>query len=85
MAEATLGVTFPAVGEGMTVDAVDRHALEHDRVARPPSDTAADAGVRRLAFLGRPLPGFELRIVDPRTGERGVTARSASWSCAARR
>ena len=24
--------------------------------------------MRRLAFLGRPLPGFELRIVDPRTG-----------------
>jgi fatty-acyl-CoA synthase len=68
MAEATLGVTFPAVGEGMTVDAVDRAALEHDRVAVP---TSADDGpaVRRLAFLGRPLPGFELRIVEPGTGE----------------
>ena len=73
MAEATLGVTFPEVGEGMTVDTVDRHALEHDRVAVPAVDR--DAG-RRLAFLGRPLPGFELRIVDPRTrqarGEREV-------------
>ncbi len=73
MAEATLGVTFPAVGEGMTVDAVDRHALEHDRVARAvetasTAGTDAGAGVRRLAFLGRPLPGFELRIVDPRSG-----------------
>ena len=67
MAEATLGVTFPAVGEGMTVDAVDRHALEHDRLARPAPD-ADPAGVRRLAFLGRPLPGFELRIVDRPTG-----------------
>jgi fatty-acyl-CoA synthase len=66
MAEATLGVTFPEVGEGMTVDTVDRHALEHDRVAVPAVDR--DAG-RRLAFLGRPLPGFELRIVDPRTGQ----------------
>ena len=50
----------------MTVDTVDRHALEHDRVAVPAVDR--DAG-RRLAFLGRPLPGFELRIVDPRTGQ----------------
>jgi fatty-acyl-CoA synthase len=33
-------------------------------------DTGAevDPGVRRLAFLGRPLPGFELRIVDARSG-----------------
>jgi fatty-acyl-CoA synthase len=65
MAEATLGVTFPEVGEGMTVDTVDRHALEHDRVAVPAVDR--DTG-RRLAFLGRPLPGFELRVVDPRSG-----------------
>ena len=75
MAEATLGVTFPAVGEGMTVDAVDRGALEHDRVAVPAVAAGDDGGsvaVRRLAFLGRPLPGFELRIVDPRTG--GVRA-----------
>jgi len=64
MAEATLGVTFPEVGEGMTVDTVDRAALEHDRVAVP---TRGDG--RRLAFLGRPLPGCELRIVDPGRGD----------------
>ena len=68
MAEATLGVTFPAVGEGMTVDAVDRHGLEHERVARTVDVGAAPGEVRRLAFLGRPLPGFELRIVEPSTG-----------------
>ena len=82
MAEATLGVTFPAVGAGMTVDAVDRHALEHDRRAIPASIVEGSAlegsavessggadTVRRLAMLGRPLPGFELRIVEPRTGD----------------
>jgi fatty-acyl-CoA synthase len=68
MAEATLAVTFPAVGEGMTVDAVDRHALEHDRRAVPATDDAPGQGVRRLAKLGRPLEGFELRIVDTTTG-----------------
>ncbi len=74
MAEATLGVTFPEVGVGMTVDSVDRHTLEHDRLALPATDRTES--VRRLAMLGRPLPGFELRIVEPRTaavrGEREV-------------
>jgi len=68
MAEATLAVTFPAVGEGMTVDAVDRHSLEHDRRAVAPAADASTESVRRLAKLGRPLEGFELRIVDPATG-----------------
>ena len=68
MAEATLAVTFPAVGEGMTVDTVDRYALEHDRRAVAPSADASPESVRRLAKLGRPLDGFELRIVDPATG-----------------
>jgi fatty-acyl-CoA synthase len=68
MAEATLAVTFPAVGEGMTVDAVDRHTLEHDHRAAPPAPDAAPESVRRLAKLGRPLEGFELRIVEPQTG-----------------
>ncbi len=68
MAEATLAVTFPTVGEGMTVDAVDRYILEHERRAVAPAADAAPASVRRLAKLGRPLDGFELRIVDPATG-----------------
>jgi fatty-acyl-CoA synthase len=68
MAEATLAVTFPAVGAGMRVDAVDRQALEHDHRAVPAAEGAAPEGVRRLAKLGRPLDGFELRIVDPATG-----------------
>ena len=52
----------------MTVDTVDRHALEHDRVAVPAADDAAPERPR-LAMLGRPLPGFELRVVDPATGQ----------------
>jgi fatty-acyl-CoA synthase len=70
MAEATLAVTFPAVGAGMTVDAVDRGTLEHDHRAVPATDGAAPESVRRLAMLGRPLDGFELRIVDPVTGKQ---------------
>ena len=67
MAEATLAVSFPEVGKGMTVDEVDRRALEYERLAAP---TARGARSRRLARLGRPLDGLEIRIVDPANGER---------------
>jgi fatty-acyl-CoA synthase len=67
IAEATLAVTFPDLGTGIVVDEVDREALEHDHRAVPPSETPA--ATRRLVVLGRPLRGFELRIVDPQTGD----------------
>jgi fatty-acyl-CoA synthase len=60
MAEATLAVTFPEPGTGLRTDAVDRRVLETDRYAAPSS--AVDA--RRLALLGRAVPGLEIRIVD---------------------
>jgi fatty-acyl-CoA synthase len=74
MAEATLGVTFPALGEGMTVDRVDRGVLEHEGRAVPapdpsPTDSGTDA-TRRLVILGRALPGFELRVMDPKTSRQ---------------
>lgn len=68
MAEATLAVTFPPPFSGMTVDSVDRRVLETDRYAAPADP--GTAGARRLAVLGRPLPGLEVRICDPVTGER---------------
>jgi fatty-acyl-CoA synthase len=67
MAEATLAVTFPDVGTGMEVDVVDRVALENERYAAPAS--GGTSGSRRLAVLGRPLRGFDLRVCDPETGE----------------
>ena len=66
LAEATLVVTFPRPGTGMTVEYVDRVALETDRRAvavRPGSP-----GCRRLARLGAPIPGTDLRVVDPDAG-----------------
>ena len=67
MAEATLAVTFPEPMSGMRTDVVNRRVLESDRYAAPTSPDAD--GARRLAILGRPLPGFEMRIVDPDTGD----------------
>jgi fatty-acyl-CoA synthase len=66
MAEATLAITFPEPGAGMTVDTVDRRVLETDNYAAP-SD-ADRTGARRLPLLGRVLDGLELRVVDPDTG-----------------
>jgi fatty-acyl-CoA synthase len=66
MAEATLAISFPQPGTGMTVDTVDRGALEHERVAHPANGYGE---ARRLPFLGRTLRGLELRVSDPVSGE----------------
>ena len=68
MAEATLAVTFPEPFAGMATDAVDRRVLEGDRYAAPVDP--AFAGARRLARLGRPVAGMEVRVLDPTTGAR---------------
>jgi fatty-acyl-CoA synthase len=69
MAEATLGVTFPPPFSGMTTDTVDRRVLEHERLAVPADPSADRALTRRLARLGRAVPGLEIRITDPVTGD----------------
>jgi fatty-acyl-CoA synthase len=66
MAEATLAISFPVPGTGMTVDLVDNVALETERYAAPA--TSAGANARRLVQLGRTLRGVELRVCDPDTG-----------------
>jgi fatty-acyl-CoA synthase len=63
MAEATLAVTFPVPMTGMATDCVDRRVLETDRYAAPAEP--GFAGARRLARLGKPVPGLQIRVVDP--------------------
>lgn len=58
MAEATLAVSFTRPSDPITSDVVDATSLERHRRATP-----ADFG-RRLARLGRPLSGMEVRVVD---------------------
>ncbi len=65
MAEATLAISFPQPGTGMTVDVIDPAALEHERYAAPANGRGE---TRRLAWLGRTLRGLELRVCDPETG-----------------
>jgi fatty-acyl-CoA synthase len=67
IAEATLAVTFPEPMSGLRVDPVNRRVLESDRYAAP-ADPLAE-GSRSLAVLGRPVPGLEIRVVDPEGGD----------------
>jgi fatty-acyl-CoA synthase len=69
MAEATLAVAFPTPGAGMQVDPIDQRVLETDRYAAPADGGDADGNVRRLPRLGRPVPGLEMRVCDPATGQ----------------
>ena len=66
MAEVAIAGTFPPPGRGMVVDTVDRRVLETERYAAPAA--AGAAGSRGFARLGRPVPGLEIRIVDPGDG-----------------
>jgi fatty-acyl-CoA synthase len=66
MAEATLAVTFPPKGRGLVVDTVDRRVLEGDQYAAPVDPDHGSA--RRLAKLGRPLPGMHVRVCDQTRG-----------------
>ena len=65
MAELVIGGTFPQPMQGLRIDRVDRDLLELEHRAVPCESAAA----RELAFLGRPVPGLELRIVDYVTGD----------------
>jgi fatty-acyl-CoA synthase len=67
MAEVMIGGTFPTPGRGLVTDCVDRRVLESERYAVPAE--VGTEGSRRFALLGEAVPGLELRICDPDTGE----------------
>lgn len=66
MAEVCIAGCFPTPGAGMRTDLVDTRVLEHERFAA--SAQAGAANARELAVLGKPVPGLNIRIVDPVTG-----------------
>jgi fatty-acyl-CoA synthase len=72
MAEVAIGGSFSPRFRGLVCDTVDRVVLERDHVAKPievddPDDLALVA--RRLPLLGPPVPGLEMRVIDPETYE----------------
>jgi fatty-acyl-CoA synthase len=68
MAEVGIGGTFPVPLTGLRTDSVDRRVLESERYAAPAPPDAPNA--RSFALLGKPVPGLEIRVVDPATGGR---------------
>ncbi len=71
MAEATLAVSLVPPGRGMHVDEVDTAVLQTGKRAVPASPgaaTTATTATTRLPRLGPPLPGIDVRVVDPNTG-----------------
>jgi fatty-acyl-CoA synthase len=70
MAELAIGGSFPTPGRGVVYDVVDRVVLERDRLAKPVAEfDPDDTDHRRLALLGRPVPGLEFRIREPESGD----------------
>ncbi len=67
MAEVCIAGTFPEPGIELRTDWVDRQSLERDRLAVPVEPGGSSA--TELTLLGRPVPGLEIRIVDPDSGE----------------
>lgn len=67
MAEVCIAGTFPEPGKGMRTDWVDRAALESD--AKAIAVEPDHEGATELVMLGRPVPGLEVSVVDPQTGQ----------------
>ncbi|HEY5477242.1 MAG TPA: AMP-binding protein, partial [Tepidiformaceae bacterium] len=63
LAEAAVGLAFPPPGRAPVVDAVNRRQFQRHGLAVPPKD--GDPSALRFVACGRPLPGYQLRVVDP--------------------
>jgi fatty-acyl-CoA synthase len=72
MAEVAIGGSFPVRGAGLRTDTVDRVVLETHGVAKPvevDDPTDLELSARRLPILGTAVPGLEMKVVHPDTGD----------------
>jgi fatty-acyl-CoA synthase len=65
MAEVSLAVSFSPLGRGIERDRVAADALAERSLAEPSSARHSAARATEFVNCGRPLPGFEVRILDP--------------------
>ncbi|HFQ91731.1 MAG TPA: acyl-phosphate glycerol 3-phosphate acyltransferase [Chromatiales bacterium] len=63
LAECTVGLAFPPPGRGPVIDTVQREPFTRDGIAKPAAD--GDATAIQFVACGSPLPGHQVRIVDP--------------------
>jgi 1-acyl-sn-glycerol-3-phosphate acyltransferase len=69
LAECSVGLAFPPLGRGPRIHRVQRDAFLHHGRAVPAAP--GDPQALRFVACGRPLPGHEIRIVDPAGRELG--------------
>jgi fatty-acyl-CoA synthase len=63
LSEAALAVTFSALDRPYTTTRFEREALAREGLALEAAAEAPEEAVRELASVGRPLPGFEVRVM----------------------
>ena len=69
LAESAVGLTFPPLNRGALIDVIKREPLMHTGNAVPAE--TGDSSALRVVSCGRPLPGYEVRIVDSTGREVG--------------
>lgn len=62
MAEATLAISFPALGAPIEIDDVDMRHFTRSGVAQPASALTAPEHRRGFVLCGRPLPGHAIEV-----------------------
>jgi fatty-acyl-CoA synthase len=60
MAECTLAVSFSPLGQGLTVDNINRDHLAHYQKAVPVNSTTS--GVKTFVSCGEPLAGYDVQV-----------------------
>ncbi|HVP30962.1 MAG TPA: AMP-binding protein [Myxococcota bacterium] len=63
LAESSVALTVPPIGRGPRVDRIAREQFQARREASPAA--ADDPNPLRFVACGRPIPGHEVRVVDP--------------------
>ena len=69
MAEHSLAITFAPLGEGVSVDHIDRNAYAEEGVAPAADPARCEGPVRSFVDCGVPLPGHEIQVRDECGGE----------------
>jgi fatty-acyl-CoA synthase len=80
LAEASLAIAVPRLGDGYKVDRIERAAFESEGRAIPArAADAGDAATLEFVNAGKPLPSVEVRIVDADGGNLGDRQEGQLW------
>jgi fatty-acyl-CoA synthase len=77
LAEASLAISVPRLGDGYKVDRIERTPFESEGRAIPVG--AGDAATLEFVNAGKPLPSVEVRIVDAAGRDLGERQEGQLW------